>query len=226
MNTDLFHVVASDGYVNGQRGNYAYGEVDNATWTSTNGSKKGPCVYPGYTGTVFEPIDEYKGDFARGYFYMLTRYMDNINSWDSDMLSGDDFSDWAKDLLLEWAANDTVSQKEIDRNNEIYGIQINRNPFIDHPEYAQEIWDLSSNIEDVALLKPKVYYQNQTLFIRELEEVFNQFAIYSISGAQLYNSGLDEKEESFSIVLKEGMYILNFNGNNSSTSVKLMIINN
>lgn len=226
MNTDMFHVVPSDGYTNGQRNNYPYGEVGTATWTSTNGSKKGNCVSPGYTSTVFEPIDEYKGDFARGYFYMLTRYMDNISSWSSPMLSGSDFSPWAKDLLLEWAANDTVSTKEIDRNNDIYAIQDNRNPFIDHPEYAELIWDLSASIEESIVIQPKAYYQNSTLYISNNQDNFEQVAIYSFSGLMIYNSTISMQEENIPINLQNGMYILDFNSRNSRASVKLLVINN
>jgi len=67
MKTDLFHVYPTDGWVNNKRGNFPYGEVSSPSWTSTNGSKLGPCSYPGYTSTVFEPIDAYKGDLARGF---------------------------------------------------------------------------------------------------------------------------------------------------------------
>ncbi len=143
MYTDLFHIVPTDGYVNGQRGNYPFGEVGNATWTSQNGSKVGTSNYPGYNSTVFEPIDEYKGDFARGYFYMATRYEDVITTWSSPMLDGTTFpvfSGWALNLLLEWHAADPVSQKEINRNNAIYTHQNNRNPFIDHPQFVNQIW--------------------------------------------------------------------------------------
>ena len=226
MNSDMFHVVPSDGYTNGQRGNYPYGDVGTASWTSTNGSKKGNCVSPGYTGTVFEPIDEYKGDFARGYFYMLTRYMDDISSWDSPMLSGSDFSGWAKDLLLEWAENDTVSTKEINRNNEIYAIQENRNPFIDHPEYAQLIWDLSASIEESIVIQPNVFYQNSTLYISNNQGNFENVFIYSYSGQMIYNSTISMQEENIPIDLQNGMYILDFNSQNSRASVKLLVINN
>jgi endonuclease I len=144
MYTDLFHLYPTDGKVNGQRGNYPFGEVSSPTWTSLNGSKLGPSSYPGYTGVVFEPIDDYKGDFARSYFYMVTRYEDKVANWSSDMLNSTAypaFSTWAKNMLLEWNAQDPVSQKEIDRNNVVYSqYQHNRNPFIDHPEYAQLIW--------------------------------------------------------------------------------------
>jgi endonuclease I len=141
MKTDIFHVVPSDGYTNGQRGNYPYGEVGSATWTSTNGSKKGSCNYPGCTGTVFEPIDEYKGDFARGYFYMSTRYYTEDGSWSSNtMVNKAEILPWAQNMLMEWHVDDPVSAKEISRNNAIYSIQNNRNPFIDHPEFAQLIF--------------------------------------------------------------------------------------
>ncbi len=141
MYTDMFHLVPTDGYVNGQRGNYPYGEVSNPSWTSLNGSKKGPCSYPGYTGTVFEPIDAYKGDFARNYFYMSTRYLNEDASWDNNaMVNGAQLVEWALNMLLEWHAADPVSQKELDRNDAIHDIQNNRNPFIDHPEYTALIW--------------------------------------------------------------------------------------
>ncbi|NHB70412.1 endonuclease, partial [Perlabentimonas gracilis] len=144
MDTDIFHLYPTDGYVNGQRGNLPFGEVSNPTWTSTNGSKKGPCSYPGYTGTVFEPIDEYKGDFARTYFYMATRYYDQMYSWSNVVNNGTRhpaFEEWVVNLLLEWHTNDPVSEKEINRNNAIFeNYQHNRNPFIDHPEYALLIW--------------------------------------------------------------------------------------
>lgn len=144
MYTDLFHLYPTDGYVNGRRSNYPYGETSNPTWTSKNGwSRLGPSSTPGYTGTVFEPNDEYKGDLARTYFYMATAYEDKIAGWDSDMLSGNRYpayASWAITMLLRWAAEDPVSQKEIDRNNAVYGIQKNRNPYIDYPGLEQYVW--------------------------------------------------------------------------------------
>ncbi|MBC8190756.1 MAG: endonuclease [FCB group bacterium] len=141
MNTDIFHVVPSDGYVNGQRGNYPYGEVSSPTWTSANGCQKGPNTYPGYSGTVFEPIDAYKGDFARIYFYMSTRYLNEDSNWPgSDMADGAQLEPWALDMMMEWHADDPVSQKELDRNDANYEIQDNRNPFVDHPAYVDLIW--------------------------------------------------------------------------------------
>jgi endonuclease I len=149
MVSDIFHVVPTDGKVNGYRSNFPFGEVANPTVTTGNGSKLGPCSFPGYTGTVFEPIDEYKGDFARIYFYMATRYENVISGWCSNsteadvVLQGNSFpvfEDWFLNLLAEWHENDPVSQKETDRNNAVYGIQHNRNPFVDNPGYVYEIW--------------------------------------------------------------------------------------
>lgn len=143
MYTDMFHIVPTDGYVNNKRGNYPFGEVGNASWTSLNGSRVGTSDYPGYSGTVFEPIDEYKGDFARGYFYMATRYENSIAGWNSPMFDETAypaFTEWALNLLMEWHEQDPVSDKEIARNNAIYQWQQNRNPFIDHPEFVTLIW--------------------------------------------------------------------------------------
>lgn len=150
MNTDVHHIFATDGYVNGRRSSYPYGEVGSATFTSSNGSKLGSGTSAsGYTGTVFEPIDEFKGDFARAYFYMATRYENVIANWENNSTYGDAvlngssdqvFENWFLNLLLDWHSQDPVSQKEIDRNDAAYSFQNNRNPFIDHPELVTEIW--------------------------------------------------------------------------------------
>lgn len=148
MVSDAFHIVPTDGKVNGQRSNYPYGECASGTTLPPNGNaralgKLGTCTFPGYTGTVFEPDDQYKGDFARNYFYMAAAYNSRIGSWKSDMLAGNSypaFTQWAVNLLLKWSRQDPVSQKEIDRNNAVYAAQHNRNPFIDHPELAEYIW--------------------------------------------------------------------------------------
>lgn len=150
MYSEMFHLYPADSYVNSRRNNYPYGTVSTPTWTSQNGSKLGPCSTTGYTATVFEPRDEYKGDLARTYFYMATRYESQIASWENmdpygdvvlDGTSFPCFEPWFLNMLLAWHTADPVSQKETDRNNEIYAnYQHNRNPFIDHPEYVAAIW--------------------------------------------------------------------------------------
>lgn len=144
MNSDIHHVYPTDSWINGQRGNLPYGEVGSSYNSSKEGfSKWGKSSIPGYSGTVFEPNDEYKGDIARTYFYMATSYEDKIAGWKSDMLDNDSYETykpWAMEMLLRWAAEDPVSEKEIKRNNAAEEIQGNRNPFIDYPGLEQYIW--------------------------------------------------------------------------------------
>ena len=146
--SDLFHIYPTDGVVNGQRGDLPYGRVGSVDWVSLNGTKRGPSNWPGYSNTVCEPIDAYKGDLARGYFYMMTRYMPQVSNWNSDMLAAGDLNIWATNLLMQWHAQDPVSTKEVDRNNAIFAIQQNRNPFIDHPEWVAYIWGPTAGLQD------------------------------------------------------------------------------
>ncbi len=151
MYTDLFHLYPTDGWVNNKRGNYPFGVVASATWTSLNGSKLGSNSWPGYSGTVFEPVDAYKGDFARTMLYMAVRYYGEDGSWPgSDMVTGAEPKSWAVSMLLHWHNTDPVSQKETNRNNAVYGIQNNRNPFIDKPEYAVAIWGDPTSVSETA----------------------------------------------------------------------------
>jgi endonuclease I len=149
MHTDLFHIYPVDAWVNELRSNYPFGKVNAPTTTTLNGSKLGPNATPGYSGIVLEPIDAYKGDLARTCFYMATRYADLIAQWQANSpqaaailnsTSYPAFKPWYIDLLIAWHEVDPVSQKEIDRNNAVYTIQGNRNPFIDHPEFVNYIW--------------------------------------------------------------------------------------
>lgn len=148
MSSDLHHIYPTDGYVNNRRGDLPYGRVGSASWTGLNGSRTGPSNWPGYSNTVFEPINAFKGDLARTYFYMMTRYLPQVPNWSSDMLAAGDLNIWATNLLLQWHAQDPVDQKEVDRNNAIFGIQANRNPFIDHPEWVVYIWGPTAAVAD------------------------------------------------------------------------------
>lgn len=148
MKSDAFHVYPTDGKVNGQRSNFPYGECSGGTTLPSNNGVKalgrlGTSTFPGYSGKVFEPDDQYKGDFARSYFYMAACYYDRIAGWSSPMLAGNNypaFSSWAVDLLLKWHRQDPVSEKERVRNDAVYAHQRNRNPFIDYPDMVEYIW--------------------------------------------------------------------------------------
>lgn len=153
MYSDAFHIYPTDGKVNGQRSNYPFGECANGNYVSSNGSvralgKLGQSTFAGYNGTVFEPDDQYKGDFARSYFYMAAAYNSQIDEWNSAQLAGNSypcFSSWSVNLLMKWHREDPVSQKEIDRNEVVYKWQRNRNPFIDYPELAEYVWGTKNN---------------------------------------------------------------------------------
>lgn len=147
MYADLFHVMPTDAWVNNKRNNFPYGEVINPNFTAQNGGKLGITnSYSIFNASnpnhwAFEPIDSFKGDVARNYFYMSTRYMGEDASWYSwEMANGANLSPEAATLLLSWHHLDPVSQKEIDRNNAVFSIQQNRNPFIDYPVFADCIW--------------------------------------------------------------------------------------
>ena len=150
MYTDLHHMYPTDGYVNNKRSNYPFGETNGESYKSANNfSKLGKCTFEGYTATVFEPNDEYKGDFARTYFYMVTCYEEKLSDWYNNnaesrpTLDGTAYpglSSWQLEMLMKWAANDPVSEKETARNNAVYTIQQNRNPFIDYPGLERFIW--------------------------------------------------------------------------------------
>ena len=149
--SDIFNIVPTDGYVNNQRSNYPYGVCEGGI-RLTNGpyvakGRKGASTHAGYSGIVFEPDDEYKGDFARAYFYMAACYNDVISGWTksggSAFFAGNSypvFTDYAIGLLMEWHRLDPVSEKETTRNCYAHSWQGNRNPFIDHPELAEHIW--------------------------------------------------------------------------------------
>ena len=156
MRNDAHFIAATDGKVNGKRSNYPHGMVGSPTYTSLNGSKLGSALNSGYSagysGTVFEPIDEFKGDVARMYFYFATRYENVINTWgvSYDMFDGSTdkvFAEPFLTILMTWNTQDPVSQHEIDRNNAIYARQGNRNPFIDHPEYVAQIWSTTPDTQ-------------------------------------------------------------------------------
>ena len=150
MRSDIHHVLPTDGKVNGMRSNYPFGRVNNPSYTSKNGGKVGPNATPGstYGGSVFEPINEFKGDIARCLLYFVTRYQSQLSGFSSgNILNTSNVNQglvtWELNILLLWHQQDPVSQKEIDRNNSAYSYQKNRNPFIDHPEWVTTIWGSS-----------------------------------------------------------------------------------
>ena len=149
MVSDLFNVYPTDARINNLRSNYPYGVVSGG-FSGFSGDpqhhgkgKLGSSTTSGI-GTCYEPDDAYKGDFARSFFYMVARYRSNtLNSGNGAKMftsSPTNLAAYSLSFLLDWHRQDPVSQKEIDRNQAVYGIQHNRNPFIDYPELAEYIW--------------------------------------------------------------------------------------
>lgn len=146
--TDLNHLYPSESAANMAKSNYPLGEVQTPVFD--NGVTTVGYAYAGMGGgaaQVFEPADEYKGDFARTYFYMATCYQDYTWKYTYMVQNGayPTLRPWAYEMLLDWARRDPVSQKEIMRNEAVYQIQGNRNPFIDFPELAEYIWGTRTN---------------------------------------------------------------------------------
>ena len=143
--TDIIHLFPSDGDANSAKSNYPLGKVNTSLSVKfDNGiSTVGyPAISGSGTNYVFEPDDEYKGDFARVYFYVATCYQDYTWKY-TYMFNNSSYltlNQYARNILLDWHRNDPVSQKERDRNDAVFSIQGNRNPFVDDPNLAEYIW--------------------------------------------------------------------------------------
>lgn len=183
MYSDLFFVIPTDARINQLRSNYPYG-ISTTTpsyvyYTFTNGSKIGRNATPGsaYTGRVYEPHNQFKGDIARSLLYFAVRYEGKLNSFnfyngtspanDTSPLDGTEekaFEDWYINLLLQWHNQDPVSPREIARNNSVYNVQQNRNPFIDHPEWVNMIWGQTTSsvspqaVSDLSVAQTSAYF--------------------------------------------------------------------
>lgn len=118
--------------------------------TNTNGATK---VGSGANGlSLWEPADEWKGDFARGYMYIVTAYEDYANKWTSEGKNSlynntyPTLKEWAYKLYIKWAKADKPDALEIKRNNDVAKIQGNRNPYVDFPNLMEYVWGDSTNI--------------------------------------------------------------------------------
>ena len=148
MKSDIVHVVPTDCWVNNMRSSYPLAEVATIKKHSANNySILGTCKTEGYSGTVFEPNDEIKGDLARIYFYMATCYQDKVSNWtkgESQKVFGNSsypgLRDWVLAMFMRWAKQDPIDDVEKARNNAVYEVQGNRNPFVDYPGLEDYIW--------------------------------------------------------------------------------------
>lgn len=229
---DLHNLYPSDATANSAKLNYPLGEVT-GTPTYTNGVVKvgnnGLIFIEGdatlkYNGSVFEPANEYKGDFARDYMYMVTCYEDYANVWQSigtsSMLQKNKypvFNRWAINLLLKWSRQDPVSEKEIVRNNAVYALQKNRNPFVDYSEFAEFIWGKFINeawVEGATLPEDEVKFEikfpivNDTLTATLNYPEKSTYFIRGINGIILKTGKFTSEGVIQVAELKNGMYLL------------------
>ena len=171
---DMHHIRPVESALNSTRNNNRYGLVNDRENRKVyyKDASKNQVALGGYNigNAVFEPIDEVKGDVARIVMYVYTHYNTYSNVGGTVNGSGNsgyygtlkfmnvmytDSESEAISLLLDWNESDPVDDIEVTRNEAVYKIQGNRNPFIDHPEYADAIWgnDTSVELESISLNK-------------------------------------------------------------------------
>lgn len=140
--TDLYHLNPADHAANNNKSNYPPGILNDSNKVNNGIFFMGKDKE--WNDYAFSVIDEYKGDFARAYFYVSTAYHDM--KWDasySKYVTNDSyltFTPYLIQVLLQWHRIDPVSEKEINRLDAISSIQHNRNPFIEYPELVEYIW--------------------------------------------------------------------------------------
>lgn len=143
VKSDIVHVVPTDGKINGDRSNHPFGEVGNTYSQSKNGYSKWGKARSGlgFSETVFEPNDEIKGDLARIYFYMVTRYPES-KSWGNSVFANtaSGLTEWTLNMMMRWSREDPVDAREIARNNAVFEVQGNRNPYVDYPGLEEYTW--------------------------------------------------------------------------------------
>ncbi|MBE9576731.1 endonuclease [Flavobacterium proteolyticum] len=246
MKNDPFFVVPSDGKVNGDRNNLPFGKVGTATYTSQNGSKRGNGLNSGYalgySGVVFEPIDEFKGDVARAFFYFATRYEINLaNFYTSanastcqaknmfDGSTGRAFTNPFLDILVKWHTDDPVSAKEIAINNDIYyNHQSNRNPYIDHPEYVGLVWNSflsnpSFAFENSISIYPNPAVNNEVTISSEIE--LKSIVLYNINGQIIQEiKNPTRVDNSYKVInLPSGFYLVQMASENAVATKKVIV---
>ena len=255
MYSDAHFVLPTDNRVNGWRNNFPFGKVVTSTAIvannttvgnaanvpvfTTNQSRLGQNLNSGYSagysGVVFEPIDEFKGDIARAMLYFATRYETQIPSWSYVMFDGSStkvFSDTFLNILITWHNSDPVSPYEIAKNNAVYAFQGNRNPFIDNPGYVCQIWSATCtalSTESFAFENNLTIYPNPTsnneVYVQteiDLKSIF----LYNVNGQIIQEIKNPSKVENNAYKvsnLPPGFYLMQLASENASTTKKLIV---
>ncbi|WP_339888536.1 endonuclease [uncultured Flavobacterium sp.] len=238
MYSDAHFVVPSDGSVNGARGNFPFGVVSSVAYTSTNGSKRGSNLNSGYSagysGTVFEPINEFKGDVARAMLYFATRYQNEVTSWSYDMFNNTNnqvYTNAFLNILITWHNQDPVSAYEIAKNNAVYSFQNNRNPYIDHPEYVCQIWPTQCaalSTQDFVSLEGISVYPNPSNDHRiniQSEVALDEIQLINLNGQliQVIQKPIFNNNTYTLDNLPQGFYLLRLSSENQSVTKKIIV---
>ena len=257
MKNDPHHVKPSDGKVNGWRNNYPFGVVEvltvsspcnsgatNMPCNSTNGSKKGlnknSGYSSGYSGIVFEPIDEFKGDVARSFFYFATRYENQMSQFYTDgtaeakvMFDGTNnnaFSTTFLEILKQWHLLDPVSPHEIAANNAIFNYQGNRNPFIDNPSYVTAIWGQPTFLEiaNFNILNSISVYPNPSYdksINIHTDVIIDEIILINVNGQIMQNIKKPLMNDKNFILenLSSGFYFLKLTTENQTITKKIIV---
>lgn len=254
MVSDAFHIWPTDSKVNGWRGNFSFGEIinpDNAApcnsgasnlpCKSKNGTLKGKFV-GNNSITVMEPIDEFKGDVARAFFYFATCYENRMSNFYNNaggsevkaMFDGSNnkvFNEIFLQMLAQWHVMDPVSQREKDINDLIYyQHQSNRNPYIDHPEWVSTVWDITMDTDDINFQERKdisIYNTANNTVVIKLENDAKSIAnisVFDMTGKliQTQKNTSNQKEVRVRIDQK-GIYILKTEGKGLEVNQKIII---
>lgn len=232
MRNDAHFVIPSDKFVNAQRGNLPFGRVQNANFTSTNGSRRGnnnnSGYSAGYSNDVFEPIGAFKGDIARMYFYFATRYETSVSGWTYDMFDGTSnqvLNQTFFNILYQWHVQDPVSQRELDRNNAIYNNQNNRNPYIDHPEYVANVWQSVLSVNNFEQENAINLYPNpiegNTLYINSNSSL--KVDIYNVLGKKILSTEVSHVNNKIDVgFLYSGVYLIKLSSDSGSVTKKII----
>jgi endonuclease I len=235
MYSDAHFVVPSDKHVNAERADFPFGRVGTATFTATNGGKKGQNVNSGYSagysGVVFEPINEFKGDIARCLLYFATRYEDVVAGYSYTMFDDTStkvFTPTFLNILLTWNQLDPVSAREVSRNNAIYARQGNRNPFIDNNSYVTNIWGAPLAIEDFDVLASVSVYpnptNNHTITIQSAAALDN-IQLLTINGQMLREYKNPAATGNYYVLenLPQGFYFVKLYADEHTTTKKIVV---
>lgn len=254
MYSDAHFVIPSDNRVNGWRDNYPFGQVvtttavaatnatvsnaDNIPVYMTNQSRLGQNTNTdytaGYSGVVYEPLDEFKGDIARAMLYFATRYEDQIPSWSYVMFNGTSnqvFTNTFLNIMIKWHLLDAVSPYEIAKNNAVYIFQGNRNPYIDTPSYVCQIWPTQCatlSTDNFAFENGISIYPNPTInnevYVSTATEL-KSIVLYNINGQIIQEIKNPSKvNDAYKVSdLPKGFYLIQLATENASTTKKIIV---